>query len=224
MSAELQQIAKALLQLDETLKMFHGSSGTDLKSIASMVSKGNEISEKKENTGYRAAMQVSKEQQAVKEDIKTKAESLQKSIDANSEGIRTNADNIQTLQEDVSDCKTALTNETLQLNFDNELTSEVIGTARFVPLIEVVFLNFTFKIEKLLSAGTHIIGSLPDKVPNFYTPLQTHIGDVQTGSAVIMEETGEIVITSETDIPIGTNINISGNYFSYQETEQGEET
>ena len=214
MSAELQQIAKALSQLDETLKMFHGSSGTNLKSIATMVSKGNEIANKKEDYGYRAAIQVTKDQQY----IKKMAESLQKTIDENSKSISQNAEDIKSLQDDVS----ALMYENLNVAFDNELISELTLIARFMPSLGVVFLGISFKTEQLLTTGVqHIIGSLPDKIPNIYTPLNIDIGGngVQKGSAAIMAETGNIVISSDADITGGTYIYISGNYFSYQETE-----
>ncbi|MBS7359335.1 MAG: hypothetical protein KIG53_01875 [Oscillospiraceae bacterium] len=62
MSTENQQIYKMLSQLDETLRMVLNSTGVDLKNIASVVSKGNEISENKENSGLAVALQLSKEQ------------------------------------------------------------------------------------------------------------------------------------------------------------------
>ena len=214
MSAELQQIAKALLQLDETLKMFHGSSGTNLKSIATMVSKGNEIANKKEDYGYRAAMQVTKDQQ----DIKKTAEKLQKSIDENNTSIKRNAENIKSLQDDMS----ALMYENLNAAFENELISELTVIARFMPSLGVVFMGISFKTEQLLTTGVqHIIGSLPDKIPNIYTPLNIDIGGngVQKSSAAIMAETGNIVISSDADITAGTYVYVSGSYFSYQENE-----
>ena len=66
MSADIQvqQIAKLLSQLDETLRMALNTTGTDLKSLASAISKGNEIADKKENSGLSVAMQLSKEQKA----------------------------------------------------------------------------------------------------------------------------------------------------------------
>ncbi len=208
MSAELQQIAKALLQLDETLKMFHGSSGTNLKSIASMVSKGNEIADKKDSSGYKAAIQVSKEQQAIKEDFRKNIEDLQKSINEKIENIR----------KDISD----LMYENLNVTFNNASISELTCVARFMPSLGVVFLGISFKTEQLLTTGEqYIIGSLPDKIPNIYTPLKIDIGGdgIQKGSAAIVAETGEILISSDTDIAGDTYVYISGSYFSYQENE-----
>lgn len=62
MNTDVQQLSKMLSQLDETLRMVLNSTGTDLKSLAVAVSKGNEIADKKENSGLAVALQLSKEQ------------------------------------------------------------------------------------------------------------------------------------------------------------------
>ena len=61
---QVQQIYKMLSQLDETLRMALNTTGTDLKSLATVISKGNEIADKKENSGLTVALQLSKEQKA----------------------------------------------------------------------------------------------------------------------------------------------------------------
>lgn len=59
---QVQQIYKMLSQLDETLRMALNTTGTDLKNIAAIVSKGNDIANEKENSGLKVALQLSKEQ------------------------------------------------------------------------------------------------------------------------------------------------------------------
>ena len=59
---QVQQIYKMLAQLDETLRMALNTTGTDLKNIAAIVSKGNDIANEKENSGLKVALQLSKEQ------------------------------------------------------------------------------------------------------------------------------------------------------------------
>lgn len=97
MSADVQQIYKMLSQLDETLKMVLNSTGTDLKNIVSAVSKGNEISEEKENSGLKVAMQLSKEQKesfdTLKSEIIRSAEEVTqgytKAVEESEQGMRT---------------------------------------------------------------------------------------------------------------------------------------
>lgn len=94
---EAQQIYKMLQQLDETLRMALSSSGTDLKNIAAVVSKGNEIADKKENSGLKVAMQLSKEQKdnfdTLKSEIIRSAEEVTqgytKAVEESTQGMRT---------------------------------------------------------------------------------------------------------------------------------------
>ncbi|MGN0526242.1 MAG: hypothetical protein ACI4IF_02300 [Acutalibacteraceae bacterium] len=97
MNTENQQIYKMLSQLDETLRMVLNSTGVDLKKIASAVSKGNEISEDKENSGLAVALQLSKEQKnnfdILKSEILRSAEEVtqgyKKAVEESEKGMRT---------------------------------------------------------------------------------------------------------------------------------------
>ena len=99
MSADIQaqQIHKMLSQLDETLRMALNITGTDLKSLASAISKGNEIADKKENSGLSVALQLSKEQKAdfdmLKSEIIRSADEVTqaytKAVQESEQGMRT---------------------------------------------------------------------------------------------------------------------------------------
>lgn len=99
MSADIQvqQIYKMLSQLDETLRMALNTTGTDLKSLASAISKGNEIADKKENSGLSVALQLSKEQKAdfdmLKSEIIRSADEVTqaytKAVQESEQGMRT---------------------------------------------------------------------------------------------------------------------------------------
>lgn len=97
MSTDGQQIYKMLSQLDETLRMLLNSTGTDLKNIVSAVSKGNDITENKESSGLKVALQLSKEQNekfdTLKSEIIRSAEAVTrgytKAIEESEKGMRT---------------------------------------------------------------------------------------------------------------------------------------
>lgn len=112
--------------------------------------------------------------------------------------------------------------ERLTVNQSDELISEVRGVARWFPCLQVVFVRMRFKLAKNLEADkNYTIGTFADKIPSLYTPLNISIGTSakQRGSAAIASGTGELIISSDSDISSGTYIYISGTYFAYRETE-----
>ena len=99
MSADIQvqQIYKMLSQLDETLRVALNTTGTDLKNIAAIVSKGNDIANEKENSGLKVALQLSKEQKdnfdTLKSEIIRSAKEVTqgyiKAVEESEQGMRT---------------------------------------------------------------------------------------------------------------------------------------
>jgi len=112
--------------------------------------------------------------------------------------------------------------ENSTVNISEELVSDKRGIARYIPCLEVVFVRLRFTLNQVLEADkNYTIATFADKIPSLYTPLNISIGTgvKQRGSAAIASGTGELIISSDTDIPSGTYIYISGTYFAYRETE-----
>lgn len=109
--------------------------------------------------------------------------------------------------------------ENVELSVADTMT-EKRGIVRYIPCMEVVFLRLRFTAKEKLSAGeNHVIGTLPDKIPSLFTPLNVSIntGAAKKGNGAIMSGTGEIIVSSDTEIESGDYIYVSGVYFAYKE-------
>lgn len=99
MSADIQvqQLTKMIAQLDETLKMALNTTGADLKSIATVVSKGNDIADNEKKSTAMVVQQLTKEQKSNFETLKSEiirtaeevTQGYTKAVKESEEGVRT---------------------------------------------------------------------------------------------------------------------------------------
>lgn len=118
-----------------------------------------------------------------------------------------------------------MTYERLTVNISDELISEVRGLARWFSCMQIVFVRMRFKLAKDLEANKrYTIGTFTGNPPSLYTPLNIHIGTGVTkkGSAAVESGTGELIISSDSSVSSGNYIYISGIYYSYKGTEEGD--
>lgn len=96
-------------------------------------------------------------------------------------------------------------------------TQDYVGTVRYYPCFNGCFVRMRLKTGNALSAGTsHHVATVSEKVPGMFTPLScvaNFSGDGQS-TAGIAYETGYVTVKSDTEIPAGSFIYISGFYIA----------
>ena len=115
--------------------------------------------------------------------------------------------------------------ERLTINKSDTYISEVRGLARWFSCMQIVFVRMRFKLATDLEADKrYTIGTFTGNPPSLYTPLNMHIGTSGTkkGTAAVEAGSGELLISSESSVSRGTYIYISGFYYSYKGTEEGD--
>lgn len=97
------------------------------------------------------------------------------------------------------------------------LTEDLFSDIRYYPCLGAVFVRLRLVTATPLSANdTFYIATIPGKVPGLFTPLNS-LADFNSGgqsTSGIMYKTGMIVFRSDTVIPQGTTIYISGFYIA----------
>lgn len=99
----------------------------------------------------------------------------------------------------------------------SENTSEYVGTVRYYPCLNGCIVRIRIKTNKVLSAGTsHHVATVNGKTPGIFTPLSciANLTDGGQSTAGVAFETGYISVRSDTEIPAGSLVYISGFFLA----------
>ncbi len=125
----------------------------------------------------------------------------------------------------------ALKTEIGELSAYEELSCECTAATespvlyiRYYPFFDAVYLRVRLTAKTELTAGTnYIVATVPEHTPGVFVPLQSMAGlslEVQS-TAGIKYKTGEITFRSDTNVPAGCYIYISGWYPADYEEQEG---
>lgn len=96
-------------------------------------------------------------------------------------------------------------------------TSELVGTVKYYPCMNICLVRIRLKSSMLLSPGeSHHMATIQGKAPGIFTPLDcmVNISGGGQSTAGIAYETGYIYLRSDTEVQQNSNIYISGFYFA----------
>lgn len=99
----------------------------------------------------------------------------------------------------------------------SENTQEYVGTVRYYPCLNGCLVRIRLKTINTLSAGkSHHMATVSEKIPGIFTPLSCFANLTNGGqsTAGIAYGTGYVSVRSDTEIPAGSLVYISGFYIA----------
>ena len=102
----------------------------------------------------------------------------------------------------------------------SSFVSEKRGIARYFPCLELVMLRLRFTVAEAMSAGeNHIIATFTDKFPTLATPVNVIVNNGVSNKCTgyIKADTGDIVMSSQSDIRKDDYVYVSGFFFAYRD-------
>lgn len=103
-------------------------------------------------------------------------------------------------------------------------TDEVQSYVMYYTFSNMVFVQVSFKTASVFEAGvTYYPLRIPKHIPSVFVPLQSYadLSENSKTNAGIMSETGRILFRSDTELPEGTLVCISGWYSPENRQEEG---